>query len=127
MKGSSFERDSTKPKGKYIHQRRYFYAVVESYAEIRSSHPLAACNYDPDAEMQNHPLSFASIDHATDIERATEFALKGHPELEKVWFQLLNGDATINGFKSMQVIKLCAPIYESRGLEPWTYRRRVRQ
>lgn len=116
--------DSTE---RYTHQKRYFYAVLECYAAIRESHPLAACNYNPDAETQNYPLCASSVEHAVDIEKATEAALKNHLELEAVWFQLLNGDATINGFKSMQVIKLCAPIYESRGLEPWTYRRRVRQ
>lgn len=122
---SSF--DSGNNTETYAHQRRYFESVVGCYREIRESHPIAACNYDPEAETRNHPLCASSVEHAVDIERATEFALKDHPELESAWFQLLANDPVVNGLKAMKVVRLCSKVYKQRQLEPWSYRRRIRR
>lgn len=119
--------DSPELNDRYTHQKRYFEAVVSCYTEIRESHPLAACNYDPEAETRNHPLCASSVEHAVDIERATEFALKDHPELESVWFQLAANDPAVNGLSAMKVVRLCSKVYKQRQLEPWSYRRRVRR
>jgi hypothetical protein len=125
MKGSSF--DSGKTAVTFSHHKLVFEAVSKAYSTIKNSHPVVASNPDRDAPRQPRPLTFAGIEYAVDVEKATALALRDQPRLQAAWFQLIAGDTTVDPALAMRTIRACAKVYEARGLDPGEYFRKTRR
>ncbi len=97
-----------------------FTATVEEWSRIRQLSPIVASTFDPDGLDRSKRLTYDLIDYLTDIERATETALKDEPALQTVWFQLAHGEAA-NPKLTTRIIERCGRIYAARRLEPWKY------
>lgn len=97
-----------------------FTAVQSEWVRIRQLSPIVSSVFDSDRIGKSEKLSFDLVDYACDIERATETALKDAPELQRIWFQLAQGEAADPKLAQSCTAK-CGRVYAARRLEPWKY------
>jgi hypothetical protein len=104
----------------YALNRDAFNSVVEEYIRTKHLPALTACQIDPAPIERSKKINPDSIHFVIDVERATEKALFGRPDLQKAWFQLATGE-TVEPMIAQLVTSLCGRIYRGRRLEPWYY------
>jgi hypothetical protein len=121
-------RKSSSPGGirSFSFQKALFEQVAQSYVETKNLSPVTASNPDIDAPLSKK-LSFIAVDFLVDVERATEQALKDFPDLQKTWFQLVNGDLNVDPKLAEITIRLTAMVYHERSLDPALYFRTLRR
>lgn len=103
---------------------KVFHSVVKLYVEVVQISPVSAIQIDRDAPSRSRRLTSDDIHFRVDVERATEYALRGRLELEPVWFRLAANEVGIDQKQAAAVIHLCGRLYAARGLEPRKYYRR---
>jgi hypothetical protein len=119
-----FESRSDYEQKKY--DRKVFDVVTQTYAEIRSLHPLSAFAYD-EYERPHRKLDALGIEYLTDIENATWRGLQKTPALYGEWQRVVEGDETVPAVTLAQLVSKCSPWYQKRGLLPHEYFRRIKQ
>lgn len=103
------------------HYSDVFRSVVQQYVEIVQLPRVSAIQIDRDAPSRSRRLTSDDIHFKIDVERATEYALGGRPELEPVWFRLAANEIGIDQQQAAAVIHLCGRLYAARRLEPSKY------
>ncbi|SFS10798.1 hypothetical protein SAMN05421771_1849 [Granulicella pectinivorans] len=95
-------------------------AVICEYVRIRSLSPIIASQIDPEPTNQPQKLTFDLVGYAVDIEKATEKALEGRPDLQRNWFQLAFGEPVVAAPKKELFLR-CGRLYIARNLAPSRY------
>jgi hypothetical protein len=109
-------------------RRALVVTVARTYMAAKELPVMCASNYDPTPITRSRKWTPQSCEFVCDVENAVRRVLENKPdadELVNAW-ERLQDDSNPIGKREARVIKLLAPIFETRELHPTQYFRRVR-
>lgn len=119
----TFQSRSDYQRHKYWHQ--VFAETMKGYRDVLAASPLVASTFDD--EIRPRRLGPELIHYRIDIERATEKALSGRPDLLKVWVDIVEEAEGIPANVYSQIASRCGRFYSSRKLTPCEYYRTIKK